>query len=204
VLRFGAPSVSALKEGGRSASDAPSRHRTRNALVVVQVALALMLMIASGLVIRTFVAMRGVQPGLDRPEQLQTLRLAVPESLIDDPQEVARTHESIARRLAAMPGVASVGVASSITMDGKDNGNSPYVEEFPAAEGSFPPLRGFKSFAPGYFATMGNPLVAGRSITWTEVYEAGPSRWSPRSSRASTGRNPRERSCGALPSWRPI
>ena len=58
VLRFGTPSVAALKEGGRSSSDAPGRHRTRNALVVGQVALALTLLIVSGLMIRTFIAMR--------------------------------------------------------------------------------------------------------------------------------------------------
>jgi putative ABC transport system permease protein len=174
VVRFGAPSISALKEGGRSASDAPGRHRTRNALVVVQIALALMLMIASGLMIRTFVAMRQVHPGFVRPEQVQTFRLAIPENLIADPQETARTHESIAERLARVPGVESVGISSSITMDGEDNGNPLQVQDFRVAEGSLPPLRRFKSFAPGYFETMGNPVVAGRSITWTEVHERRP------------------------------
>ena len=174
VLRFGAPSVAALKEGGRSASDAPRRHRTRNALVVVQVALALMLMIASGLMIRTVLAMRGVHPGFTRPEQVQTFRLALPESVVEDPQQVARTYESIAERLAQVPGVASVGISSSITMDGEDNSNPLHVEDFPVAEGSVPPLRRYKSLAPGYFKTMGNPIVAGRSITWDEVHQRRP------------------------------
>jgi predicted permease len=174
VLRFGAPNISALKEGGRSASDSRSRHRTRDALAVSQVALALMLMIASGLMIRTFVAMRQVHPGFARPEQVQTFRLAVPENLIGDPQQMARTHESIGERLAQVPGVESVGISSSITMDGEDNGNPLQVEDFPVAKGSLSPLRRFKSFAPGYFETMGNPVVAGRSITWTEVYQRQP------------------------------
>ena len=65
VVRFGAPSALALKEGGRSSSDGPARHRTRNALVVSQVALALTLLVVSGLMIRTFVAMRQVAPGFD-------------------------------------------------------------------------------------------------------------------------------------------
>ena len=146
---------------------APARHRTRNALVVAQIALALMLLIVSGLMIRTFVAMRQVQPGFTRPEEVQTFRLAIPEGLISDPQQAARTFESIAERLAQVPGVASVGLSSSITMDGEDNGNSLYVEDVPVPEGTLPPLRRFKSFAPGYFETMGNRLVAGRSITWT-------------------------------------
>jgi putative ABC transport system permease protein len=174
VLRFGTPSVTALKEGGRSASDGPARHRTRNALVVFQVALALMLMVASGLMIRTFAALRRVDPGFARPEQVQTFRIPIPESLVDDPQQMARTHERIARRLEQLPGVESVGISSSITMDGEDNANPLEVEDFPVTEGSLPPLRRFKSFAPGYFETMGNPVVAGRSITWTEVYERRP------------------------------
>ena len=124
VLRFGSPSAAALKEGGRSASDAPGRRRTRNALVVGQVALALTLLIVSGLMIRTFVAMRQVDPGFTRPEEVQTFVLAIPPGLISDPQQAARTHERVAERLAQVPGVTSVGLSSSITMDGEDNGNS--------------------------------------------------------------------------------
>jgi predicted permease len=174
VLRFGRPSVTAFRDGGRSASDAPGRHRTRNALVVAQVALALMLLIVSGLMIRTFVAMRQVQPGFTRPEEVQTFRLVIPEGLISDPEHAARTHQSIAERLAQVPGVASVGLASSITMDGEDNTNPLHVEDFPVPAGEIPPLRRFKSVGPGYFETMGNRIVAGRSITWTEVYERRP------------------------------
>ena len=174
VLRFGSPGMTALKEGGRSASAAPGRHRTRNALVVGQVALALTLLIVSGLMIRTFVAMRQVDPGFTRPEEVQTFVLAIPPGLVSDQQEAARTHERVAERLARIPGVASVGLSSSITMDGEDNGNPIEVEGRPVPEGGMTPLRRFKSFAPGYFETMGNRLVAGRSITWSEIHERRP------------------------------
>jgi putative ABC transport system permease protein len=174
VLRFGSPSITALKEGGRSAGDAPGRHRTRNALVVGQVALALTLLIVSGLMIRTFVAMRQVDPGFTRPEEVQTFVIAIPAGLITDPQQAARTYERVAERLAQVPGVTSVGLSSSITMDGEDNGNPIEVEGAPLPEGQRTPLRRFKSFAPGYFETMGNRLVAGRSITWSEIHERRP------------------------------
>jgi predicted permease len=59
-------------------------------------------------------------------------------------------------------------------MDGEDNGNALVLEDFPVPEGTLAPLWRFKSFAPGYFETMGNRLVAGRSITWTEIYEQRP------------------------------
>src|SRR5688572_22176586 len=174
VLRFGSPSITALKEGGWSASDAPGRHRTRNALVVGQVALALTLLIVSGLMIRTFIAMRQVDPGFTRPEEVQTFVLAIPPGLISDPQEAARTHERVAERLAQVPGVTAVGLSSSITMDGEDNGNPIEVEGASVSEGQLPPLRRLKSFGPGYFETMGIRLVAGRSITWSEIHERRP------------------------------
>jgi putative ABC transport system permease protein len=172
VLRFGSPSSAALKEGGRSASDAPRAHRTRNTLVVGQVALALTLLIVSGLMIRTFIALRGVDPGFTRPEEVQTFVLAIPPGLISDPEEAARTHERIAEQLAHVQGVTSVGLSSSITMDGENNGNSIEVEGLP--EGERAKLRRFKSVAPGYFETMGNRLVAGRSITWSEIHQRRP------------------------------
>jgi predicted permease len=174
VLRFAKPDATTLKEGGRSASEGPDRHRARHTLVVAEVALALVLLVVSGLMIRTFLAMRQVHPGFVRPAEVQTFRIDVPEALASDPERMARIHEQIAERLRRVPGVASVGLSSSITMDGEDNGNSIVVEDFPAPEGGPPPLRRFKSFAPGYFETMGNPLVAGRSITWTEIHEGRP------------------------------
>ena len=174
VVRFGRPSITALKEGGRAYSDAPGRHRTRNVLVVGQIALALTLLIVSGLMIRTFIALHQVDPGFVRPAEVQTFVLAIPEGLISDPAEAARTHERVAERLARVPGVTSVGLSSSITMDGEDNGNPIEVEGAPVSEGERTPLRRFKSFAPGYFETMGNRLVAGRSITWSDVHERRP------------------------------
>ena len=174
VLRLGRASNTALKEGSRAATDAPGRHRTRNALVAGQVALALTLLIVSGLMVRTFIAMRQVDPGFTRPEELQTFVIAIPAGLISEPQHAARTFESIAERLAQVPGITSVGLSSSITMDGEDNGNYLMVEDFPDREGVMPRLRRFKTFAPGYFETMGNRLVAGRSITWTEIHEQRP------------------------------
>ena len=173
ALRFGSPAIAALKEGGRSTSDAPARHRTRHALVVGQVALALTLLIVSGLLIRTFVALRQVDPGFTRPEEVQTFVVAIPPDLISDAALAARTFEGVAERLSQVPGVASVGLSSSITMDGEDNGNPVEAEGVPIPEDE-DRLRRFKSFAPGYFETMGIRLAAGRSITWSEIHERRP------------------------------
>jgi putative ABC transport system permease protein len=174
VLRYGSPDPSALREGGRSSSDGVRRHRIRNTLVVAQIALALVLMIVSGLMVRTFVALRDVPPGFSNSQDVQTFRVAIPETLIEDRQHAVRVQHAILDRLSAVPGVSSAGMASSITMDGEDNLNSLHVEEFPVPEGQMPVLRRYKSLAPGFIETMGNRLVAGRAMTWAETYAQRP------------------------------
>lgn len=173
VARLGDFRASTLKDGGRAGTQGPRRRRARNALVVSQVALALTLLVVSGLMVRTFLAMRQVAPGFTRPEQVQTFRLAVP-GLSPGDAELARAHRAIAEHLAQVPGVEAVGISSSITMDGEDNGNPLFVEDAPTPAGTLPPLRRFKNVGPGYFETMGNPVVAGRSITWAEIEERRP------------------------------
>jgi predicted permease len=174
VMRLRAPNVAALKEGGRSASDAPGRHRGRNALVVSEIALALVLLIVSGLMIRTFIALRQVEPGFVRPSAVQTFRVSIPRALIEEPQQVVRAHEQITERLERVPGVVSVGLSSSVTMDGNSGGTPIFIEDFPNTGRQLPPIRRHKRVAPGYFDTMGNPVLAGRAMTWTDIHQASP------------------------------
>jgi predicted permease len=174
VLRFGKPSVAALKEGGRAGSSGPARQRTRNTLVIAEVAMAFVLLITSGLMVRTFMALRDVQPGFVRPEEVQTFRISVPPSIAADGPRLALTHQQIAERLRQVPGVVSVGLSSHVTMDGEDNTNAVYVEHVDALDAELPPLRRYKSVAPGYFETMGNRLVAGRAVDWTDIQQIRP------------------------------
>jgi predicted permease len=170
VLKFATPHVAgALKEGGRLSSAGRERHRARNALVVVEIALAVVLLVASGLMIRTFQAMRDVPPGFANPEEVLTVRVTIPGSVIESPEQTARTHQQIAERIAQVPGVTSVGLSSSITMDGNDSNDPIFVEDYPHPEGKLPPLRRFKWIGERYFETMGNPIVAGRAIRWSDV-----------------------------------
>ncbi|HET7607324.1 MAG TPA: ABC transporter permease [Gammaproteobacteria bacterium] len=168
VARYGNPGIAMLKSGSRAASESRERNRARNAVVIGQVALALTLLIVSGLMARTLVAMLGVDPGFTLPKQVQTFVVAVPDTLIADDEQAARTHQSIAERLQQVPGVLSVGLSSSITMDGEDNGNYLTADGLPD-KGLEGPQRRFKSVGPGYFETMGNPIVAGRSVEWSDV-----------------------------------
>ena len=174
VLKYSTPHLAgALKEGGRLSSAGRERHRARNALVVAEIGLAVVLLVASGLMIRTFVAMRQVEPGFTNPEEVLTLRISIPESLVKDQEQTARLHEQIVRRLEQIPGVASVGLASSITMDGFDSNDPVFVEDFPGPAERLPPIRRFKWIGENYFSTLGNRVIAGRAITWTDIYSRG-------------------------------
>jgi predicted permease len=174
VLKFGEPSIAALKEGGRSSSDGPARHRARNVLVVAEIALALVLLVVSGLMIRTFVAMRSVEPGFTKPEEVQTFRVSIPEALIKEWPQVVLTFKQIGERLQQVPGVKAVGIASSITMDGSNNNDPIFVENISDPNGAMPPLRRFKWITPGYFDAMGNRLLFGRTVTWTDIEQRQP------------------------------
>ena len=176
VFKFGSLNlVSALKEGGRGGSEGKERHRARSVLVVSQIALALVLLIASGLMIRSFQALKRVHPGFDRPAEVLTLRLFIPEAEVEDKVQAVRTHQQILERIKAVPGVNSVGLSSSITMDGWDSNDAVYVEGFlPASEDQLPPIRRFKWVSENYFETMGNPLLAGRPISWADIYGLTP------------------------------
>jgi predicted permease len=114
--------------------------------------------------------MRNVSPGFVRPDELLTLRLSIPQAVIADEAEVARAHEQIARRLEAIPGVQSVGVSSGITMDGNNNNDPVWIEDRPTPDGQLPTLRRHKYIGERYFETMGNPIIAGRGITWADVH----------------------------------
>ena len=165
-----APVGTLLREGGRALSAGKGRLRARNVLVVVQVALALVLLISSGLMIRTFQALRKVYPGFTRPEQVLTLHISIPEGQVADAESVTRMHQQIGERIQQIPGVTSVGLSSSITLDGNINNNPIFIEDFPTPSGQIPPMRRFKFISPGFSQTMGNRLVAGRDLTWADVY----------------------------------
>ena len=172
ISRVGRLTVAALKDANHWTIDGRGRHRARNTLVVAQIAVALVLLIVSGLMMQTVRRMQQVQPGFVRPADVQTFGIQVPPAVIADRQHVARAHEQIADRLRQVPGVTAVGLSSSIAMDGAA-GTTPVFVEDRAVPGT-PPARRSKLIGPGYFETMGNPVVAGRAITWTDIHQPRP------------------------------
>ncbi len=176
ALKYAGPGIAdALRGAGRTVSQSRERHRARNVLVVAQVALALVLLVSSGLMIRTFQALLRVQPGFTHPEQIQILRISIPDSLVREPERVIRMQNDIVDRLAAIPGVSSVGFASEMPMEGIPPGWDVVIAEGQVdLSKDIPPLRLFQRVSPGLFRTAGSKLIAGRDYTWTDLYGRRP------------------------------
>ena len=137
--------------------------------------MALVLLAGAGLTIRTFRALRTVDPGFADPQHLQLLRISIPSSLMAEPERVTRTQNEILDKLAAIPGVKSAAFASEMPMEGFDSGwDQIYAQDKVYADNTIPPLRLYKYLSPGLLQTAGTRLVAGREITWSEIYGLQP------------------------------
>jgi len=176
ALKYAGPRTSfALRSAGRTISASRERHRARNLLVVGQVAMALVLLVSAGLMIRTFEALRTVEPGFTDAQHLQLMRISIPDSLIQEPERVTRIQHGILDKLAATPGVKSAAFVSEMPMEGFDSAwDEIFAEDKVYSADLIAPLRLYKYVSPGFLQTAGTRLVAGRETTWGEVYALRP------------------------------
>ncbi|HEY1241766.1 MAG TPA: ABC transporter permease [Bryobacteraceae bacterium] len=172
VFKYAGPRIAGgLRGGGRTMSHGRERHRARNTLVVVQVGLALVLLIGSGLMIRTFAALRDVAPGFTHPAQVQLLHVSIPETHVKEPDRVMRMENEMMDKLAAIPGVTSVAFANSAPLEGFNPNDLIYAHDKQYSVGQVPPIRRFRFVSPGYLKTTGTALITGRDFTWTDLYD---------------------------------
>ena len=176
ALKYAGPRTSlALRSAGRTISASRERHRARNLLVVGQVAMALVLLVSAGLMIRTFEALRTVEPGFTDAQHLQLMRISIPDSLIQEPERVTRIQHGILDKLRATPGVKSAAFVSEMPMEGFDSAwDEIFAEDKVYSADLIAPLRLYKYVSPGFLQTAGTRLVAGREMTWSEVYALRP------------------------------
>ena len=176
AFRHGGPRVwNALRGGGRTATGSRERHRARSVLVVTQVALALVLLVSSGLMIRTSLALRSVEPGFTEPASIQTVRISVPDGLVAEPERVARLQHDIVAGLSALPGVTSVGYSSVMHMEGLGTPwDAIQPEGAPQIGTEVPPMRVFKGVSPRFFGTTGTRFIVGRDYEWSDLYGRRP------------------------------
>ena len=174
VLRYVRPRLEkALRSGGRSLSHSKDRQRVRGFLVVLQVALALLLLVTSGLMIRTFRNLHNVDPGFRGADEIETVRIGIPDEQVKEPERVMRMEQSMLDKISSINGVVSASIISSLPMAGGESNDPVYAADRTYREGTIAPLRRFKSIAPGYFKTMGQRILAGRDLTWTDIYNGG-------------------------------
>ncbi len=168
--------IAGLQGGARGASGGRRQYRAQNVLVVAQVALALVLLVSSGLMIRTFQSLLAVDPGFANPSQLQTLRLAIPQAVEPDPMRVLRMQNDIVNALEAIPGVSSAAFVTAMPLESRDADwdvlDVQGAPSFLSADEN--PIRRFQYTSPGMLRTAGTRLVAGRDIEWADVYEERP------------------------------
>jgi predicted permease len=171
VFRHTGSRLTTALRDDRTKSAGRDRHVARSLLVVVQVALALVLLVASGLMIRTFEALRHVPPGFSAPEELQTFRLSIPSSQVQENEAAVRMAQAIGDRISVIPGVTSAAMTSFVPMTGSGWHDPIFTADEDASESRIPPIRTFRQISPGFFATMGGSIVAGRDFTWSDLYQ---------------------------------
>jgi predicted permease len=164
-----------LRSAGRSASINRERHRARNLLVMGQMAIAVLLLVSAGLMIRTFQALRTVDPGFTDARHLQLMRISIPDSLVPQPERFTRIENEISDKLRAIPGVQSAGFASQMPMEGFDSDwDEIFAQDKVYASDQIAPLRLYKHVSPGFLASAGTRVIAGRDVAWHEVYDRRP------------------------------
>jgi predicted permease len=173
VLKLGGRNLKAsLADGDRTMSDGRERQRARGALVVGQVTLALVLLVCSGLMIRTFQALGRVDPGFVRPDEVQLAFVPVNNA---DPDQTTRIQHDIVDAIAAIPGVASVSFGDRAPLGADNRGGDTVLtvdgSTSPRVEGQPRPLRRFEFVSPAYFRTLGTPILVGREFTWTDLVD---------------------------------
>ena len=182
IAALGFGSITALKHAlqretrfaaaARGSSAGRERSATRNTLVVVQIALAVVLVVSATLMIRTSQALRDIDPGFSDPPTIQTARVWVPASVSVDQMQITAMQREMLDNIAALPGVAAAGFASHIPMDAGGSNGPIAIEGQTVAPGATLPSRRWIRVSPGYFGAMGTRLIAGRDMTWNDM-EAG-------------------------------
>ena len=162
-----------LHDGGRGNTASRSRHRTRRLLMGGQVALALVLLLASGLMVRSFQNLLAVDPGFDSASAL-TFRVGLPQTEYTSRDAAATAHQTMLDRMKEIPGVIAVSASTCLPLAGGCMGNTMRAEGRVEPPGTIPPIVSFRAVAGGYVETMGMRLLRGRAIDRRDVEQRAP------------------------------
>jgi predicted permease len=171
AIRYTRPDILAsLRHGGRSSTDHPGRQRGRHVLVVAQTAMAMVLLVGSGLLARSFARLIGAEQGFASGNVL-TFRVALPPTTYPKSPEVVRVTEQLVDRLAALPEVQSAGATTELPVAGGTSGTAFEFDGRPVEAGRLPPIVHYSTVTPGYFRTMRIALLGGSDFDSGDVRE---------------------------------
>jgi putative ABC transport system permease protein len=162
-----------LKEGSRGVSGGGARHRLRNGLVMAEIALALVVLIGAGLLIRSFVRLQAVEPGF-RPDHLLTMWIGLIDPRYEKPGARLQFLKALTPKLQAIPGVETVAVSNDLPIAGTDSSSNPTIEGHAPTQENEEPLVGMHTVSAGYFEAMGIHLLKGRPLTERDDEKAPP------------------------------
>ena len=166
VRYLGGAFAALLRDGGRGTTEGRERHRARNVLVASQLALALMLLVGSGLMLKSFARLRALDLGFD-PDRVLAVTLSLGEGV--DEASAAQFYQTVVEEARGLPGVMAVGATNSLPVRPSGlNGGSFWLESRPREEGQLPPIAMFKAVSEGYLEAIGIPLLEGRPMTTSD------------------------------------
>ena len=169
ALRYTRPiMLTALRHGGRSATDHPARNRGRNVLVAAQTAMAMVLLVGSGLLARSFTRMMHADLGFQTSNVL-TARVALPPTSYRESADVARFTQRLVEQLAALPSVEAAGATSELPIESGASGTAFEIDGRPTEPGKLPPIVSYQMVTPGYFDAMRTPIARGRDLAWRDL-----------------------------------
>ena len=172
-LLQGSLSSSTLHESGRGATATRTGQHARHALMALQVAMAVMLVLSSGLLVRSFQNLRDVDPGFDAAPAL-TFSIRLPEREYGTRAAAVAAHQSMLDRLSSLPTVSRASAVTCLPFAGGCSGNTVQVEGRTVPPGTVPPLALFRGVAAGYFETMGIDLIRGRTLSPADIDRGEP------------------------------
>jgi len=161
-----------LNENSRGSTEGAAAGRTRAALVVIEIVLALVLLASAGLLVESFLRLQKVPSGFD-PSNVTTARVALPETNYGKPEQAGEFYKKLMDRLSTFPGVQSVGAAWWIPLSGSEISFNFNTEEHPVAAGQ-QPVAQLNVVTPDYFQTVRVPIRSGRAFTDRDERNAPP------------------------------
>ncbi|HKQ04035.1 MAG TPA: ABC transporter permease, partial [Blastocatellia bacterium] len=162
-----------LKEGARAVSAGSARHRLRNGLVVAEIALALVVLVGAGLLVRSFVRLQAVEPGFN-PDHLLTMWIGLSDPRYEVRGARRQFLKELTPKLWAIPGVEAVAVGNDLPIQGTDSSSIPTIEGHPSTREEQERLVGLHPVGAGYFEALGMRLLKGRGFTERDNESAAP------------------------------